>query len=74
MTNREKIAQLEREIEKLKQRIALLEASRFVPYPVYPSLPQQPAYPYPMPWYPTVTYGDSSTYFTIPRCGFTTSG
>ena len=75
MTKKERIAQLEKEVEELKQRLQVLEMHRIIgigdnpiPYLPKPYLPDDYKYPwYPNtgdpfpPYFPIITWSDIST-------------
>ena len=67
MTKKERITQLEKELEELKQRVMILESLGLIgvgdihdpwtPAPIYPIYPWTPTIPYP---YPIITWSDTT--------------
>lgn len=74
MTKKERIAQLEKELEKLKQRVAELETMRVIGIGDIPNIPWQPS---PDPWiskqhpwiYPTIKWDETYSCETEPLFG-----
>ena len=65
MTKKERIAQLEKEVDELKQRIATLEQIRIVGIgDIRPYIPSPEPYTYPVthPWIPVITYCSAASF------------